>query len=227
MKASNAAKGNQFGFAIALSADGNTLAVSAISDDSAAKGVNGVSKDHATNSGAVYVYTRDHDGWKQQAYLKASNTAEGAQFGNALSLSADGNVLAVGSTGEASSATGINSNQSDRSMSGAGAVYVFARAGAAWSQQAYLKASNTGGPDIGYQFGYSVSLSGDGRTLAVGGPATPATAPASTATKRTRMHRKPERCSSSAAAATPGRNRLTSSPGPRRCAIYCSATPSA
>jgi trimeric autotransporter adhesin len=168
MKASNAGKDNQFGFAIALSADGNTLAVSAISDDSAAKGVNGVSKDHATNSGAVYVYTRDNNGWKQQAYLKASNTAEGAQFGNALSLSADGSVLAVGSTGEASSATGINSNQSDRSMSGAGAVYVFARAGAAWSQQAYLKASNTGGPDIGYQFGYSVSLSGDGRTLAVG-----------------------------------------------------------
>ena len=60
MKASNAGKDNQFGFAIALSADGNTLAVSAISDDSAAKGVNGVSKDHATNSGAVYVLSLIH-----------------------------------------------------------------------------------------------------------------------------------------------------------------------
>ena len=176
IKASNTGKDNQFGYAIALSADGKTLAVSATFEDSAAKGVNGVSKDHAANSGAVYVYTRDNKGWKQQAYLKASNTAEGAQFGNSLTLSADGNLLAVGSSGEASSATGINGNQSDRSMPGAGAVYVFARAGAAWSQQAYLKSSNTGGPDVGYQFGYAVSLSSDGSTLAVSETSDPSNA---------------------------------------------------
>ena len=176
IKASNTGKDNQFGDAIAISADGNTLAVSATAEDSAARGVNGVSKDHAVNSGAVYVYTRDNKGWKQQAYLKASNTAESAQFGNSLSLSADGNLLAVSSSGEASSATGINGNQSDRSMPGAGAVYVFARAGAAWSQQAYLKSSNTGGPDVGYQFGYAVSLSSDGSTLAVSETSDPSNA---------------------------------------------------
>jgi len=176
IKASNTGKDNQFGYAIALSADGNTLAVSAPAEDSAAKGVNGVSKDHAVYSGAVYVYTRDNKGWEQQAYLKASNTAEGAQFGNSLTLSADGNLLAVGSPGEASSATGMNGNQSDRSMPAAGAVYVFARAGAAWSQQAYLKSSNTGGPDVGYQFGYAVSLSSDGSTLAVSETSDPSNA---------------------------------------------------
>jgi hypothetical protein len=42
-------------------------------------------------------------------------------------------------------------------------VYVFIRDGAAWSQQAYLKASNTGSNDV---FGWSLALSGD--TLAVG-----------------------------------------------------------
>ena len=167
IKGSNTGKGNQFGSAIALSADGNTLAVGATAEDSAAKGVNGVSKDRAVNSGAVYVYTRDNKGWKQQAYLKASNAAGGAQFGSSLSLSGDGNLLAVGSPGEASSATGINGNQNDDSMDSSGAVYVFARAGAAWSQQAYVKSSNTGGPDVGYQFGFAVSLSGDGSTLAV------------------------------------------------------------
>jgi len=176
IKASNTGRDNQFGYAIALSADGKTVAVSATAEDSAAKGVNGVSKDRAVYSGAVYVYARDNKGWKQQAYLKASNTAEGAQFGNALALSADGNLLAVGSSGEASSATGINGNQSDRSMPGAGAVYVFARAGAAWSQQAYLKSSNTGGPDVGYQFGYAVSLSSDGSTLAVSETSDPSNA---------------------------------------------------
>src|ERR1700688_649969 len=176
MKASNTGKDNQFGSAIALSADGNTLAVSATAEGSAAKGVNGVSKDRAINSGAVCVYTRDSKGWRQQAYLKASNTEEGAQFGNSLTLSADGNLLAVGASGEASSDTGINGNQSDRSMPGAGAVYVFARAGAAWSQQAYLKSSSTGGPDVGYQFGYAVSLSSDGSTLAVSETSDPSNA---------------------------------------------------
>lgn len=176
IKASNAGKDNQFGSAIALSADGNTLAVSATAEESAAKGVNGVSKDRAVNSGAVYVYTRDNKGWKQQAYLKASNTAEGAQFGNSLTLSADGNLLAVGSIGEASSATGVNGNQNDNSMPGAGAVYVFARKGGTWSQQAYVKSSNTGGPVVGYQFGYAVSLSSDGSTLAVSETSDPSNA---------------------------------------------------
>ncbi len=176
IKASNTAKDDQFGSAIALSADGNTLAVGAPAEESAAKGVNGVSKERAVNSGAVYVYTRDSKGWKQQAYLKASNTAEGAQFGNSVTLSADGNLLAVGSIGEASSATGVNGNQNDNSMPGAGAVYVFARKGGTWSQQAYVKSSNTGGPDVGYQFGYAVSLSRDGSTLAVSETSDPSNA---------------------------------------------------
>ncbi|MCB1205830.1 MAG: FG-GAP repeat protein, partial [Verrucomicrobiae bacterium] len=39
-----------------------------------------------------------------------------------------------------------------------GAAYVFTRSGGTWSQQAYLKASNTGGDD---RFGLSVAVSGD------------------------------------------------------------------
>jgi hypothetical protein len=48
-----------------------------------------------------------------------------------------------------------------------GAVYVFTRAGTAWTQQAYVKASNTGADDW---FGLSVALSADGTRLAVGAP---------------------------------------------------------
>lgn len=182
IKAWNTNKDDQFGGAVALSGDGNTLAVGAVNEDGAGKGVNPASKfgkggkEMVTNSGAVYVYTRAATGWKQQAYLKASNAGEGYQFGNALSLSNDGNLLAVGSTGEASSAAGINGNQNDSSMPGAGAVYIFAREGANWSQQAYVKSSNTGGPVVGYQFGYAVSLSGDGGTLAVGETSDPSNA---------------------------------------------------
>src|SRR5439155_23015707 len=49
----------------------------------------------------------------------------------------------------------------------AGAVYVFARNGAVWTQQAYVKASNTGAGD---ELGYDIALSSDGNTLAAGAP---------------------------------------------------------
>ena len=45
--------------------------------------------------------------------------------------------------GEASNATGINGGQNDNSAAAAGAAYVFVRNGTTWTQQAYLKASNT------------------------------------------------------------------------------------
>src|SRR5205807_1394749 len=106
--------------------------------------------------------------WKQAAYVKASNPREGAQFGFAVALSADGSTLAVGSQMEESGATGINGNQADNSMPNSGAVYIFARSGTAWSQQAYSKASNTGDAEEGDQFGYSISLSGDGNLLVAG-----------------------------------------------------------
>src|SRR6185295_13736281 len=79
--------------------------------------------------------------WKQVGFITASNKGEGDQFGYSLALSRDGNTLAVGAPLESSSATGINGKQSDDSAFSSGAVYVYARAGNAWSQQAYVKAS--------------------------------------------------------------------------------------
>src|SRR5213593_4292097 len=82
--------------------------------------------------------------WKQTAYVKASNPRASAQFGFAVALSGDGRTLAVGSQMEESAAAGINGNQNDHSMFSAGAVYVYARSGDRWAQQAYVKASNPG-----------------------------------------------------------------------------------
>jgi hypothetical protein len=159
---------------VALSQDGNTLAVSAYFEASAAKGVNGdQSDDSIPQAGAVYVFARNGETWSQQAYVKASNTGEagagdqlpdGDQFGFSIALSADGNTLAAGAMTEDGGATGINGDQADNSKQSAGAVYVFARNGSAWSQQAYIKASNTDANDL---FGYSVGLSADGNTLAI------------------------------------------------------------
>ncbi len=95
-------------------------------------------------------------------YVKASNTDEEDWFATSVALSADGNTLAVGAHGEASSGLGIDTGEADDSADKAGAVYVFTRMGGSWSQQAYVKASNT---DAGDSFGSFVALSGDGNTL--------------------------------------------------------------
>ncbi|HCE94016.1 MAG TPA: integrin [Acidovorax sp.] len=166
VKASNTQSGDLFGFSVALSSDGSTLAVGAFWEASNTTGINGdQANDAASQAGAVYVFIRSGSTWSQQAYMKASNTQSGDRFGTSVALSGDGNILAVGGYGEASNANGINGNQANNSASAAGAAYVFIRSGSTWSQQAYVKASNTGANDY---FGHSVALSGDGNTLAVG-----------------------------------------------------------
>jgi hypothetical protein len=71
----------------------------------------------------------------------------------------------VGARQEDSSATGINGNETDDSAGSSGAAYVFTYNGSSWSQQAYLKAANTGASDL---FGFSAAISGD--AVIVGSP---------------------------------------------------------
>jgi len=167
IKASNTGIADFFGKAIALSSDGNTLAVGAPNESSSATGINGIQIDNSSgSSGATYVFTRSGTIWAQQSYIKASNTNPNDYFGQTLDLSNDGNTLAIGAYGEDSNATGVNGNQSDNSAIDSGAVYTFKRMGSTWNQQAYIKASNTDSEDT---FGRTaVVLSGDGNTIAVG-----------------------------------------------------------
>jgi hypothetical protein len=144
LKASNAGAVNGFGHSVSLS--GETLVIGAPAEASAATGVNGNQGDNsAPGAGAAYVFGRTVGVWVQQAYLKASNTGAGDRFGWLAAL--DGDTALMGATGEASKDTGVNGNQGDNSAPGAGAAYVFVRSGGFWAQQAYLKASNTGGAD--------------------------------------------------------------------------------
>jgi hypothetical protein len=157
LKASNADAGDFFGSELALS--GDTLVISAPNEDSDA--VDGPGDNTASNAGAVYVFTREGEGWSQSAQLKASNAEAGDLFGAELALSGD--TLAVSAIGEAGS--GVNDDESDNSDPNSGAVYVFTRSAGEWTQDAYLKASNTGAGDL---FGGAVALDGD--TLVVGAP---------------------------------------------------------
>ncbi len=155
LKASNTGASDEFGAVVALS--GNTAAVAAYRERSNATGVNGNQSDNSVfQAGAVYVFVRNGSTWTQQAYIKASNTSAQDNFGWRLAL--DGDTLVVGAGGEDSGAPGVNGNQSDNSMSDAGAAYVFVRQGTTWTQEAYLKAHN---PSTGAGFGNVVAISGD------------------------------------------------------------------
>jgi trimeric autotransporter adhesin len=165
LKAANIGAGDLFGAAVALSADGNTVVATAIGEDSARVGVNTVPDEGAPQSGAAYIFVRAGTTWSQQAYLKASNTDPGDNFGQAAAISASGDVVAISADFESSSASGVNGNQANNMAPRSGAVYVFARTGTTWLQDEYIKASNTQSDD---GFGFSVALSADGATLVVG-----------------------------------------------------------
>ncbi|MBK6812570.1 MAG: cadherin-like beta sandwich domain-containing protein [Sandaracinaceae bacterium] len=194
IKASNTDSNDTCG-SVALSSDGSTLAIGCSGERSNATGIGGnQADDSAVNAGAVYVFTRAGSSWSQQAYIKASNTNGGDNFGATLALSSMAPRSPLPPRARASGATGVDGNQADNSVASAGAVYVFTRAGSTWSQQAYVKASNTNTLDL---FGTSVALSADRNTLAVGAGARTRTRRASAAIRPTNrpLHRARSTCS--------------------------------
>ncbi|MET2949354.1 hypothetical protein ABXV18_14690 [Vibrio owensii] len=164
LKASNTDGNDNYGNAVAVSTDGSTIAVSAFKESGI---VNDPTANSAALSGAVYVYRKTNGIWNEVAYLKAPNADDKDEFGYAIALSGDGNTLAVSTINEASSATGIDSNQLDNLAPASGAVYLYVNSGSSWQSQAYIKSSNSNLVD---SFGFSVSLDSDGTTLLVGAP---------------------------------------------------------
>jgi trimeric autotransporter adhesin len=112
-----------FGSAVALSRDGSMVAVGAAS------------------AGSVYVFSKTHAGWNQQAEIIGGTV----NFGWQVVLSGDGTTLAAGSP---------NFNVDS------GAVYIYRRSGMRWNLRQQLTGNN--------QFGHSLAMSDDGNTLAVG-----------------------------------------------------------
>lgn len=162
-------EGDLFGTSVALSADGNTLAVGAPGESGGGFGVSNDPEpvDTSPASGAAYIFVSGGDGWTQQAYFKSRNNQAGITFGDVVALSADGDTLAVAAPSESGSRGGIGDGKNTNKLCGmSGAVFVFVRgATSAWSQQAYIKASE---PEEMAVFGSSLAVSADGDTLAVG-----------------------------------------------------------
>jgi len=131
----------QFGYTVALSADGNTALI-------------GGGKDNKS-VGAGWVFTRSGSTWTQQgSKLTGGGESGEGHFGCcAVALSADGNTALIGGYADKASI---------------GAAWVFTREGSTWSQQGEKL---TGGAEEkgAAHFGYAVSLSSDGNTALIGG----------------------------------------------------------
>lgn len=121
-------------YARALAIAGDTIVVGAASADGA-----------VSSSGAVYVYTRSGTTWTQSAKLSASDGEGFSDFGLAVALAGD--RIAVGAP---STFVGKENVQ--------GAVYVYAKNGAAWSQEAKLIASDGA---AFHNLGRAVAIDGD------------------------------------------------------------------
>ena len=165
LKAAISDAGDQFGGHVAV--DGDTVVVGAGLERSNSRTIingPGADTDNSLNNvGAAYVFVRDGAGlWSQQAYIKAANADDDDRFG--LWLDIDGDTLAVGALSDDSNAVGVFAGDGfpeaeNNSAINSGAVYMFERDGSGlWTQDAYIKASNTGSVD---QFGIGLALDGD------------------------------------------------------------------
>ena len=130
------------GGAVSLSSNGNRLAIGARYNWS-----------NGRESGHVRVYQWSDTAWVQLGHDIDGNS-ERDQFGRALSLSSDGNRLAVGVP------------YSDSNGSDSGQVITYQWSGAAWTQVG----AGIDGEAADDLFGESVSLNSDGTRLAIGAP---------------------------------------------------------
>lgn len=164
-KATPSRIGNQFGFNVALSSDGLTLAAGAPFEDSDTDEVNGDATDtSASGAGAAYLFFGFND-LSQTDYIKAKNSGAGDGFGVSVSLSGNGTTLVVASHREDSKSFGIDGDDADDSAESSGAAYVFTKSANVWQQETYLKPHNTGAGDF---FGRYLAVSSDGTVVAVG-----------------------------------------------------------
>ena len=137
-------KGDRSGWSISLSCDGKTLAIGAPHNDG-----------NGSGSGHVRVYKVDSSNNWIQVGNDIDGESEGDNSGWSVSLSCDGKTLAIGAP------------HNDGNGSGSGHVRVYK----VDSSNNWIQVGNDiDGEASGDRSGWSVSLSSDGKTLAIGAP---------------------------------------------------------
>lgn len=163
IKSDNPVSSDSFGGSVALNKNGTVLALR--------------SRDAANSLftyGAVYVFERGSDRiWSQQLIIREPRTGglengrADLRFGKSINLNSAGDLLAIGHTNDKSSLIGLNSSVISGEVSAltSGAVFLYAKNTDTWVKRAFIKAPRSRPGDA---FGQSISLSGDGATLATG-----------------------------------------------------------
>jgi LPXTG-motif cell wall-anchored protein len=136
------AAGDQSGYSVAMSADGNRIAIGAYDNDG-----------NGSNAGHVRVYSWNGTAWTQTG-TDIDGEADGDQSGYSVAMSTDGNRIAIG---------GIRNDGSDNN---AGHVRVYSWNGTAWTPTG----TDIDGEAAGDEFGSSVAMSADGNRIAIGAP---------------------------------------------------------
>lgn len=127
--ASNTEEDDQFGWSVALAPGGETLAVGAHAEQGAGLGVDADFSSNAANqAGAVYVFQGSDADWAQRAYVKASNTNDHDEFGHAVALSHNPQMLVVAAPLEDGDTVGVGATLAEQASNDApssGAVYAY------------------------------------------------------------------------------------------------------
>lgn len=119
-----------------------------------------------SNGPEAHVFVGSGSSWSVEATLQPP-TNGGSSLCNFCGMVAiSGDTLVIGDLSDQSGATGVNGNQADTSAPDAGAAWVYTRTGTTWTQQSYLKASNTDTGDEFSSFTNGLAISGD--TIVVG-----------------------------------------------------------
>jgi len=117
-----------YGVALAISGDGSRVLIGDPSEAGDGRGIFANSANgKAALAGAAYLYQYIDGHWQNELYLKAKNTAAGDRFGEAVSISADGSIIAVGAPQENGSGVGVDANvmPGNGAADGSGAVYLY------------------------------------------------------------------------------------------------------
>jgi len=145
LTASDAQASDYLGYSSQISGDGTYAIVGARFED-------GGAGNPLSQSGAAYIFVRSGSTWTEQAILRASNASANKYFGQSVSINSDGSTVIIGSP----------------PGGGQGTAYIFTRSGSTWTEKAIITGSDlTPGQT---EFGYSVSINGDGTFVIAGAP---------------------------------------------------------
>jgi len=136
------AAGDQAGWSVAMSSDGNTVVIGALLSDGA-----------GSNSGHARVYGWDGAAWVQVG-ADIDGEAANDQSGYSVAMSSDGSTVIVGAPGN------------DGTGTAAGHARVYGWDGAAWVRVG----ADLDGEAFFDQAGSSVAMSSDGSTVVIGAP---------------------------------------------------------